>query len=1649
MKWRRFAACFLIVALLLTLLPGHAQFVFASGDLPGDEQQYDVPDNAGQPSDAAQSAEQPLNDPQSAGTLNAVLQSAEPLELAYGKPVTASSEKTGDGRTAVKAVDGDPATQWESSAVPAHLTIDLLDEYVVNKAAITLGPDWSARTLNYAVEGSLNGTDFIVLSPPNDYRFERAPKNRHEMAFDSVKARYIRFVGVSNSNPNGIQATELQVYQDPDYTPDGGQPELAVTGLTWQPANVFAGDPVLFTGQITNVGSGDYSGVMNLQLDIGGRTVTGTAGQVTLPVGWKLPVASEIWTAAAGSHTVLAAVEGFGQQSRAYPMQVLGEEYGLPDGWAYAEIGSHASPGSAYYSDGMFTVESSGYDLAGSGDEASFVYRMIDGDATLEATLQLPPDGSAGSGSGVMFRAGLGTQDDFIALRLLADGKLQMNMRSGGVWSSADLGQLQRPAAVRLKRIGDRFSAYASEDGASWGTPLASRQLALPNESAGGLVVASRDRGKAVKANFSQVAVAREEAADLIVSEIVLSPAKPKPGDEVAFSATVMNRGAAPTVQPSFKVGFKIDPHTNGNIASAGEYSGVLAPGESVTVVGTAAWAAEPGTHAVLAIADLDGQVEEGNKLNNEATAYVAVREHKAPAQETPFDRRASYILNTFAAEQPQQTDRTLWVKEAIFYAQARFELGIDVETALSIVDDINNNPAGASMFYYTANIDTYLRYGHLYPEALRNKVKQRLLAIDYSNNGSTENHLLKFRTAGFLVAQTWPEWDKAAATKAFAKQDISAMLKRFVAYGMKEYDSTTYAALYLECLLMLHEFSEDAELKRQATMALEWMLANIAGEWVNGYWISSTVRDYNGISPKLGAAGNVMAWLYFGGEERPALRENDMNYPEGMYSVMAAASEYRAPDILSRIAEDRSTPYLHRESHDQHPATKLNYPHGYRKSSYMTEHYGVASQFDGNGTLGWSDQLRRWLVRWVSDEPYSTFFMTHPKRGGIQSGGTPYEQVVQSEGAIVAVYNIPQGDAFPYVNGPFPSALKEKIEHDSGWIFAHGGNMLLAVKPLKPYQWTEEAIGSLTIPVLRSAHLKNGVIVETASPDSYSEAEDAALPDGERRQLQLSRFAQAILDGTEVDASGIDNANPSIVYTSLSGNVIGIQYNGDRIINGEAIDYTEWPLIESPYFRQEVGSEVLLIRHGGESLAYDFGNWEVTVPAEGPDLTVSRVSWLPQTVGVDRRAELKATVRNAGLAASPAAGFEVVFKDGDEEIGSALYTGSLAKGESVELSAVDWTPRTVGQHSITAEVRATNWTEGELANNSHTTQITVFGAKRIWFSDDFEDDITSKWDSAGAVGSWSHAVDSDDGRKIMKGSSTATSGNPVRKVAKSTAWEDFDETSRDYMFEFTAKYAGGSASGGTGEQMRALVRFANPQAYYYFDFNSKTGTVAFVKYTTETGFVTLNPPVRIADKVPEFNFNRYNRYAIKAEGDAFVLSINDAVVLETVQDVSVTGGSVGFMNRNSELWIDEVRVESIAVNEPEEPGPVSDAVFTMEAVAGSGLNAEEAAIRIAVEKADDLYGFVLDIGYVPDEAELVSVQAHADLGGQPFVSYKDHGTFVRIVGSRTASDGELGINGDAGLLTLAFKVPAGQQTLRLTLRAGSDYSNSKAERTV
>ncbi len=194
-------------------------------------------------------------------------------------------------------------------------------------------------------------------------------------------------------------------------------------------------------------------------------------------------------------------------------------------------------------------------------------------------------------------------------------------------------------------------------------------------------------------------------------------------------------------------------------------------------------------------------------------------------------------------------------------------------------------------------------------------------------------------------------------------------------------------------------------------------------------------------------------------------------------------------------------------------------------------------------------------------------------------TGGSPYEQVVQDEDVLIALYDIAPDDRYPHVNAHFSADLEDVLEDDSGWIFARGGDALIAYYPLAPYTWEDQADyidDAIVHQRLMSPYTKNGAVVQVAPASAYPsfQAFQAAV-----RALPLETATEPV---------------PTVRFTALSGRRLSVRYGEPLVVDGDAVSYDDWPLFDGPFTHAEPGSRQLELTYGPMHRLLDFNTLSV-----------------------------------------------------------------------------------------------------------------------------------------------------------------------------------------------------------------------------------------------------------------------------------------------------------------------------------------------------------------------------------------------------------------------------------------------------------------------
>lgn len=185
-----------------------------------------------------------------------------------------------------------------------------------------------------------------------------------------------------------------------------------------------------------------------------------------------------------------------------------GVSAGFPSPWVAADVGAPGIAGTSSYDGGVFTLNATGNNIYSTADDFHFVYREWTGDGTLVARVSSLENTGNEPLAGVMFRATLDTGAIFAAM-LKRVGFCTWRRRSttDGSISGNTTGSLSTPRWVRVVRSGNTFSAWHSDDGASWTEQTPSVSISMASTVYVGLICTSNETDDVCTAVFDNVSI--------------------------------------------------------------------------------------------------------------------------------------------------------------------------------------------------------------------------------------------------------------------------------------------------------------------------------------------------------------------------------------------------------------------------------------------------------------------------------------------------------------------------------------------------------------------------------------------------------------------------------------------------------------------------------------------------------------------------------------------------------------------------------------------------------------------------------------------------------------------------------------------------------------------------------------------------------------------------------------------------------------------------------------------------------------------------------------------------------------------------------------------------------------------------------------
>ena len=584
-------------------------------------------------------------------------------------------------------------------------------------------------------------------------------------------------------------------------------------------------------------------------------------------------------------------------------------------------------------------------------------------------------------------------------------------------------------------------------------------------------------------------------------------------------------------------------------------------------------------------------------------------------------DRREFILREAIAAVVPGDLS-----KGSKFDIAACLARGENLDAALARLARLDDAPPSGDMFWVYPTVAVMMAGEQTLDATRRDRIAE-LWRTYWPSRGDTENHWVLSYASLYLAAQAYPaagpgQWfngRSSAENMAEAQSYLEHWFNVTTGYGQGEYDSPNYIEEYAVGLALLVGWAKDPVFRDKARQMLDYLFYDYVVETLDGLYGGAHSRVYprHIMAPGRTAAA-ALGWLLFGlGEyeasERQVTRHQLREELPERGAKLIALSGYEPPAILERIARDRSRPYVERERKRTRWRMRHAGPDSFVIGDKRTAPVYKYTYVDPDFVLGSSQggilqpiQQQTWGLIWRTDDAVMrcpSFFGSQPYASEIEGsmyfaadpavvtdlivrskadyaspdklpGGSPYEQVMQSGCALIALQDIPATALFRHTTMFFSRDLAQTTEDASGWIFTQGGPTYIAYRPFvsgewRPNDWTDEWGTGHRCYVSESE--KNGYIVQVAPGRDFPSFE--AFQDAVRA-LPVT-FS---LDPT-----------PTATFTALDGTRLGARYGEAPVVNDVPVDYPSWPLFESPFGRTSVGSRQLTITHGDERLDLDF----------------------------------------------------------------------------------------------------------------------------------------------------------------------------------------------------------------------------------------------------------------------------------------------------------------------------------------------------------------------------------------------------------------------------------------------------------------------------
>ena len=508
-------------------------------------------------------------------------------------------------------------------------------------------------------------------------------------------------------------------------------------------------------------------------------------------------------------------------------------------------------------------------------------------------------------------------------------------------------------------------------------------------------------------------------------------------------------------------------------------------------------------------------------------------------------------------------------------------------------------DPRGESTFAALGMVSAlYYASDRIEPET-RKLIDRFFLEKNFESMYESENHRLLHHTALYLAAMYYGDQTIAYLNRRGNEllDNEENYLRNYILYragaGWAEFDSCGYLTVVFKCLLLLHSFARDTQLKKLAAMMLDVLLLDVIMDSVGVQYGGAHGRIYPPMAVNA-IHGGTLTGYYFGG----ALEEKCDCPP-----CVCMMSHYKPNHTLYELALGRNGAYVNRESKHLHCIPLAELPGRISKYTYVTPRYiaGAVNRQDpypADSPQAWyAHHEQHEMDAMIIGEPRAKVFTHHPGdfrehnqwTGDLNCGCV---QTFCDKNVILATYDIHDHDALSnshgqtdvkqyfYINAYMNRDVMERVEKHDEWMFATLNGVYIALYGSNGFNWIAEADRSVrrVAPVLPdndryelvSDGRKHGVVIE------ISDAEDS-----------FEEFITRILS----NPVSFDPETMHLAYTS-SGRTLEMQ-NMMRKVDGVQQTFP-YKLFDSPYVQSETGSNIIRVTGASGALVYDFNKAEI-----------------------------------------------------------------------------------------------------------------------------------------------------------------------------------------------------------------------------------------------------------------------------------------------------------------------------------------------------------------------------------------------------------------------------------------------------------------------